>query len=200
MKKRKSVLILGGARSGKSRFAQELAQRWGGNVLFVATAEAGDNDMRQRIEKHRQNRPSDWRTLETTRDIGVCIEKECGRAGTVLVDCITLLVSNIFNRYSEADLEKTEEQELEVQVLAEITALVEIIARTPADFIIVSNELGLGLVPSNRMGRLYRDLLGRANQVLAQYADEVYLMVAGIPLMIKSQIDNKISKKHINTR
>jgi adenosylcobinamide kinase/adenosylcobinamide-phosphate guanylyltransferase len=189
VEKPKSVLIVGGARSGKSRFAQELAQQWGGSVLFVATAEAGDSDMKRRIEKHRQNRPSDWRTLEVTRDVSSRIQKECTGAVTVLVDCITLLVSNVFSRYSEADLEQIAEQELETQVLAEITPLAEIMAVTAANFILVSNELGLGLVPDNRMGRLYRDLLGRANQVLAQHADEVYLMVVDIPLRIKPRMN-----------
>jgi adenosylcobinamide kinase/adenosylcobinamide-phosphate guanylyltransferase len=182
---RKSVLILGGARSGKSRFAQELALNMGVPVLFVATAEAGDEDMRRRIEKHRSSRPPEGRTAEVTQHVGRRIERIAGDVEIVIVDCVTLLVSNIFNRYSEEELERIAESALEGEVAAEIKELTDCAQRLDATFIIVSNEVGLGLVPDNRIGRLYRDLLGKANQALAHYADEVYLMVAGLPVKIK---------------
>jgi len=182
---KKAVLILGGARSGKSRFAQELARNAGVPVLFVATAEAGDEDMRQRIDKHRKARPPQWRTLEATEHLGNRITQEAGVAGIVMVDCITLLVSNIFSRHSEQDLEQIEESVLEEEVAAEINELITCVKKVDAGFIIVSNEVGLGLVPDNHIGRLYRDLLGKVNQMLAQCADEVYLLVAGLPLKIK---------------
>jgi adenosylcobinamide kinase / adenosylcobinamide-phosphate guanylyltransferase len=181
----KLVLILGGARSGKSRLAQEMARRSEGPVLFVATATAGDEDMGRRIAKHRQDRPAGWRTLEATTGIGTQIEQNIGEARTVIIDCITLLIMNIFSRYSDPELEHIDESVLEPQVDAEINTLLHAIHRTPAVFLIVSNEVGLGLVPDNRMGRLYRDLLGRANRGLAQSADEVYFIVSGIPLKIK---------------
>jgi len=180
-----STLITGGVRSGKSRFAQELASRSGQPVLFVATAEAGDEEMRQRIEEHRRTRPKSWNTLEATTHIGGQIPERIGQARVVVIDCITLLVSNILGQYAGEDGEGIDASSLERDVLAEIIELIDCIGRLDASFVIVTNEVGTGLVPDNRMGRLYRDLLGRANQLLAEQVDEVYLMVAGLPLLVK---------------
>jgi adenosylcobinamide kinase / adenosylcobinamide-phosphate guanylyltransferase len=184
---RKIILLLGGARSGKSHYAQELAEQSEQKVLFVATAEAGDEDMRLRIEKHKQNRPAAWRTLEARDRLGSRIEDEIGDKELVLIDCITLLVNNIFCRYDEKQFEDIADSVLEKQVISEMNELRACFKKVKADFIIVSNEVGLGLVPDNRMGRLYRDILGRANQMLAQSSTEVYFMVAGIPLRVKPQ-------------
>jgi adenosylcobinamide kinase/adenosylcobinamide-phosphate guanylyltransferase len=177
----KSTLIIGGARSGKSTLAQEMARAGGGDVLFVATAEAGDDEMTRRIEAHRRSRPPGWQTLEVTDDIGGCIGREIGGAGTVIIDCITLLVSNVFGRHGWS----TDEEEMEEAVDAEINGLINCIDRTPARFIIVTNEVGLGIIPGDRASRLYRDLLGRANRMLAGRVDEVLLMVAGISMTVK---------------
>jgi len=181
---KKIILLLGGARSGKSYFAQEMAKKME-KVLFVATAAPGDEDMRLRIERHKNDRPRNWRTLEATEHVGNRIEDEIREEQTVIIDCITLLVSNVFCRHDESQFENLAEEELERAVLSEIQELQTCLKNVEASFIIISNEVGLGIVPDNRMGRLYRDLLGKANQKLAQYADEVYLMVAGIPLRIK---------------
>lgn len=181
----KSILITGGARSGKSKFAQELALKSGEPVLFVATAEAGDEEMRGRIEEHKKARPATWETLEVTAHIGSQISQKAAQAKTVVIDCITLLVNNIFLKFSEPSGEGIDAARIEEEVMAEIAELVGCMGQVPANFIIVTNELGLGIVPANKMGRLYRDLLGRANQILAKRADEVYLMVSGIPLPIK---------------
>ena len=181
----KSILIIGGARSGKSHFAQELALKAGGIVLFVATAEAGDEEMKQRIKAHRKARPPTWETIEATTHIGSQISQHIGRAQTVIIDCITLLINNIFLQYSQHNDEEINAALIEKEVVAEIGEMVNCIDQFDASFIIVTNEVGLGLVPTNKVGRLYRDLLGKANQVLAQHADEVYLMVAGIPITIK---------------
>ncbi len=177
----KSILILGGARSGKSHFAQELALKSNLPVLFVATATAGDEEMRQRIAAHKKNRPVTWKTLEAETHIGNQILQNIGGVQTVVVDCITLLVNNIFRQYNE-DVKACL---LEKGVVAEINELIDCIDRASVDFIIVSNEVGLGLVPADRVSRLYRDLLGKANQMLAKRVDEVYLMVAGLPILIK---------------
>jgi adenosylcobinamide kinase/adenosylcobinamide-phosphate guanylyltransferase len=182
---KKVILLLGGARSGKSYLAQEMAKKMAGDVLFVATATAGDEDMRQRIEKHLQNRPSNWRTLEAPLHVGNRIEAGMGGAETVIIDCITLLINNLFCQYEEQQFESIEDSILDEQVSSEIIRLKECIGKATASFIIISNEVGLGIVPDNRMGRIYRDCLGRANQMLAEAADEVYLMVAGIPLRVK---------------
>ncbi len=187
------ILVLGGARSGKSIFAQRRAGELGGEqVLFVATASAGDEEMRQRIEKHRRERPAGWQTLEAPQDVGHAIAAHGGAAKVVLVDCLTLLVANqlvLVNVGDNAgDQEGREDPfapEVEAAVTAEVQELAACASRMSGDLIVVSNEVGMGLVPPYPMGRAYRDLLGQANQALAQKADEVYLLVAGIPLAIK---------------
>ena len=181
----KSVLLIGGARSGKSHFAQELALKSPQPVLFVATAEASDEEMRQRIENHRNSRPATWDTLEVTTHIGSKISQNIGKAQTVVVDCITLLVNNVFSQHGNLTDETIDAPLTEKEVAAEINELVDCINHVNANFIIVSNELGLGLVPADRISRLYRDLLGKANQILAQNVDEVYFMAAGLPLLLK---------------
>ncbi len=181
----KIILITGGARSGKSRFAQELAAKSGETVLYVATAEAGDEDMKRRIEEHKRGRPSNWHTLEITTHIGSHIKQKIGRNRLVVVDCITLLVNNIFNQCGYQNDEQIDAAVLEKEVTMEIAELIECINQVDASFIIVTNEVGSGLVPDNRIGRVYRDLLGKANQMLAGRADEVYFMVSGLPVLIK---------------
>ncbi|MFC2016422.1 bifunctional adenosylcobinamide kinase/adenosylcobinamide-phosphate guanylyltransferase [Chloroflexota bacterium] len=181
----KSILITGGARSGKSHFAQELALKSDKPVLFVATAVAGDEEMRQRIEEHQRTRPAAWSTVEVTTHVGNEIQRKIGGAQVVIVDCITLLVNNIFNQYTDQTGEQIDAPPVEKQVTSEICELIECINHIDASFIVVTNEVGMGLIPANKMGRLYRDLLGKANQLLAQRADEVYLMVAGLPVPIK---------------
>lgn len=182
---KKIILLLGGARSGKSFYAQELAKKMAKKVLFVATAEAGDEDMRRRIQSHQRSRPATWRTLELTQNIGKEIEAEIEDEPLVLIDCVTLLIGNLFGRHDEKEFDSIEDSVLEKEVSAEIDSLLNCLKVTPASFIIISNEVGLGIVPENRMARLYRDLLGRANQKLARNSDEVYFMIAGIPLRVK---------------
>jgi adenosylcobinamide kinase/adenosylcobinamide-phosphate guanylyltransferase len=172
------ILITGGARAGKSSFAQKLAAESGGKVLFVATAEARDEDMRRRIEKHQKSRPSNWKTLESPSEVAKAISQNGGEYEVVVIDCITMLVSNVM---LAADDERTAES----AVINEIEALIKAMQTKPSAFIVVSNEVGLGIVPDNELSRNYRDLLGRANQLMAQYADEVYFMVAGIPVKIR---------------
>ena len=179
-----NILLIGGAGSGKSHFAQELALKLGGAVLFVATAVAGDEEMRQRIDKHRRKRPPAWSTLEVTTEVGKNILQKIGDARVVIVDCITLLANNIFSQYSEQG-EQIDAPLIEKRLTAEIEELIECTKQLDAHFIIVTNEVGLGVVPPSQLGRLYRDLLAGANQKLAEAADEVYLMVAGLAMPIK---------------
>jgi adenosylcobinamide kinase/adenosylcobinamide-phosphate guanylyltransferase len=177
------ILILGGARSGKSTYAQQLAQALGQEqVLFVATAEAGDEEMAQRIAAHRQERPAAWRTLETPRQVGAGVRTHLGEARVVLVDCLTLLVSNIIVPLERpADLLAAT-----AAVDAEVDALLQVCQDHNITCIVVSNEVGLGLVPDTPLGRMYRDLLGRANQRLAAQAQAVYFMVAGLAIDVKA--------------
>jgi adenosylcobinamide kinase/adenosylcobinamide-phosphate guanylyltransferase len=183
---RKCVLILGGVRSGKSQFAQELASRIGGPVLFVATGEALDEEMRQRIEDHKKARPSDWRTVEAPVGVGPIVREQIGDARVVIVDCLTLLVSNVMGRCG--DPEGIDTGPVSQRVAVEIEELMDCIDQVEATFIVVSNEVGMGLVPDNRLGRTYRDCLGRVNRDLAQRADAVRLMVAGIAMTIKGEL------------
>jgi adenosylcobinamide kinase/adenosylcobinamide-phosphate guanylyltransferase len=177
------ILVLGGARSGKSAFAQRLAQDLGqARVLFVATAEARDEEMAQRIARHRQSRPAGWRTAEAPQQVGEAVRRSLGNAAVVLVDCLTLLVSNaILSLGLTPDLAQAE-----VAVQAEVDALLQVCQASAATCIVVSNEVGLGLVPETPLGRVYRDLLGQANQALAASAHAVYLLVAGLAVDIKA--------------
>ena len=179
----KSILITGGARSGKSKYAQELAGKLDNKVLFVATAEALDEEMSVRITEHRKTRPLEWQTLEATCDIGNQIRKNISGANVVIIDCITLLLNNIFSiEYRNNEVQASV---IVAKINNETINLRNQIFEIPAIFIIVTNEVGSGIVPDNGMARLYRDLLGKTNQLLAEQAEEVFLMVAGIPLKIK---------------
>ncbi|MEM9369387.1 MAG: bifunctional adenosylcobinamide kinase/adenosylcobinamide-phosphate guanylyltransferase, partial [Planctomycetota bacterium] len=174
------TLILGGVRSGKSRFAQELASELGGNdVLFVATAGAGDDEMSDRIKRHRESRPASWKTLECGRDIGECLMQSAPLPKVILVDCLTLLVSNVMCERSQT------EADLESMVESEVSSLLRVATEHPTQMLIVSGEVGSGVVPDSAMGRRFRDLLGLANQRVAASSDATFLMVAGLALNAK---------------
>ena len=175
------ILLLGGARSGKSHYAQQLAMELGDKVLFVATGEALDEEMQARIAEHKKDRPRSWRTLELSSGIGKGIEKRIGDASVVLIDCLTLLISNLLR-------DEPDYPEAEKRVLSEINQLIATMDRLDVSFVIVSNEVGMGLVPDTKLGRIYRDLLGKTNQLLASRATEVYLMVACLPVQVKRRV------------
>ncbi|MCJ7655495.1 MAG: bifunctional adenosylcobinamide kinase/adenosylcobinamide-phosphate guanylyltransferase [Dehalococcoidia bacterium] len=175
------ILLLGGARSGKSHYAQQLATELSDKVLFVATGEALDEEMQARIAEHKKARPKNWRTLEIPSGIGREIERQIGDAEVVIIDCLTLLVSNLLR-------DEPDYPEAEKRMTSEINELIAAMDKLDASFVIVSNEVGMGLVPETRLGRIYRDLLGKANQLLASHATEVYLMVACLPVRVKGQV------------
>ncbi|MCL5264448.1 MAG: bifunctional adenosylcobinamide kinase/adenosylcobinamide-phosphate guanylyltransferase [Chloroflexi bacterium] len=185
---KKLILVLGGARSGKSAFAENLAKQISDKVLYVATAAIGDEEMRRRVEQHRLRRPASWRILETTIGVGNALASSAADEEAILLDCLALLVSNVLLQHSTEDEESSQQAfpEIESAVRREIDELVEAYRRSKATFIVVSNEVGLGLVPPYPLGRAYRDLLGIANQKVATHADEVYLLFAGVPVELKA--------------
>lgn len=191
MSDKRFIVITGGARSGKSSYAERLATTMSATlpVLFLATATAGDDEMRQRIIQHRQTRPAHWVTLEEPRDPAQALVRHplWQDVPVILLDCITLLVSNLLTGGTEHhDMPDIfDEAALTQQVMNRITNLIEIYQAGTASMILVTNEVGLGLVPPYPLGRIYRDILGKVNMKLAANADEVYLLVAGIPLQMK---------------
>lgn len=176
------TLVLGGARSGKSRHAQSLAAAAGGPVLVVATAApvspGEDPEMAARIARHRADRPSHWRTLEAPLDVVSAVRSAGPAEAIVLVDCVTLWISNLL--YEHRALERPSREK---KVLGEVEALAAVLREREA--IAVSNEVGEGIVPETPLAREFRDLQGQANQILAREASRVVLLVAGIPLTLK---------------
>jgi adenosylcobinamide kinase / adenosylcobinamide-phosphate guanylyltransferase len=168
------VLLLGGARSGKSALALELARRWGGPVRFIATAEAGDEEMRERIRLHRSERPADWTTVEEPLDLCAAVQETPANAALV-IDCLTLWVANMLER-GHSDREVEEEGRAAAAQARSRAALT----------VAVSNEVGLGIVPATESGRRYRDVLGRVNADWALCADTAALVVAGRALTLGS--------------
>ena len=177
----KLTLILGGARSGKSTYAEKLAAQSGGRVLYIATAQALDPEMADRIEKHKEQRPDSWQTMEIPHGVADVLKERQTQADLVLLDCLTMLISNLILTVTDEEFEPDEDRAVQV-VDAEIEALVAFINQSDAEWIVVSNEVGMGLVPPYRLGRVYVDLLGLTNRKVASAADEVYLLVAGMLL------------------
>jgi adenosyl cobinamide kinase/adenosyl cobinamide phosphate guanylyltransferase len=166
------TLVLGGARSGKSRYAEKIVSALPTPWIYVATAEAGDDEMTARIKAHRQRRGPSWRTIEAPRDLAsVLVSYD---PSPVLVDCLTLWLSNLL--LADADIEK------------EVETLDEALAFAAAPVVLVSNEVGSGIVPDHPLGRRFRDLQGILNQRIAARADRVVLMVAGLPLAVKGRL------------
>jgi adenosylcobinamide kinase/adenosylcobinamide-phosphate guanylyltransferase len=167
------TLILGGARSGKSTYALEMAKK-SGKVAFVATCEAPDKEMKERIRLHREQRPKHWKTFEEPEDVGNLLKKIGDGFDCIVIDCLTLLVSNlVLKKYKKED------------ILKKIESMLSILRKKKAKVVIVSNEVGLGLVPANRLGRDFRDIAGKVNQRVAKEADRVIFIVSGIPMDIK---------------
>jgi adenosylcobinamide kinase/adenosylcobinamide-phosphate guanylyltransferase len=171
---KESVLVLGGARSGKSAYALQRAQEWEGRLVYLATAEGKDEEMRKRIARHRTRRRSRrWETIEEPLEVVWQLKEMDGSIGAVVLDCVTLWVSNALLTHQEEELEN------------QVAELVEEIPLFPFHFLVVSNEVGLGLVPDTPLGREYRDLLGTVNQQLAKVCKEVVFMTAGLSLKVK---------------
>jgi adenosylcobinamide kinase / adenosylcobinamide-phosphate guanylyltransferase len=168
------TLVLGGARSGKSRQAEALARATGLRRIYIATAQAFDDEMRERIAVHRADRAADgWTTVETPLDLAGAVTRESAIDTVILVDCLTLWLSNVM--LAEQDVGQAERE------------LLAALGATPGPVVIVSNEVGLGIVPETPLGRRFRDAQGRLNQRVAALADHVIFVAAGLPLMLKPQ-------------
>lgn len=181
------TLITGGARSGKSSFAEKIAEKRGGKeVYYLATAEIKDEEMQKRVQKHIKQRPEEWNTIEAPYKMGESIS-HLPSGAVLLIDCITIYISNLIfeDQKTEINLE-----EKEIRVKKEIKQIIEIIRKQDMKAIMVTNEVGQGIVPAYKSGRIYRDIAGRINQYLAKQADEVYITFAGLPVEIK-QIGQK---------
>lgn len=181
------TLITGGARSGKSTYAETLAKACEGPVCYIATAIPFDEGMRERIRHHRAQRPGDWETLEAFSGLGDIIRQRRGQQALYLLDCVTLLVTNLmFKDMPDYDtLLPDQVQKIEADILAEIDDLVLAIRQSDSRMLLVTNEVGMGIVPENAIARIYRDIAGRVNQRIGASADAVYLVVCGQALKIK---------------
>lgn len=166
-----SLLVLGGARSGKSRYAQARAEATGLKLLFVATAQAFDDEMRDRISKHRDDRGSDWETIEAPLDIADIIAARSEPGSVLLIDCLTLWTSNLI--LGDHDVAPATEE------------LIAALAQATGPIVLVSNEIGFGIVPENALARKFRDEAGQVNQRIAKEVREVQMTIAGIPVTIK---------------
>ena len=189
MRNSQLILVLGGARSGKSTFAQQLAQRSERSVAIIATATAGDEDMRERITRHRATRPSHWHTIEEPLKLTEAFRQAANVADVILLDCITVWLSNWLFSQGDSDHRETAAM-LSNYTNGALDAIKELLTTlaeldAPKTLIVVTNEVGLGIVPAYPIGRIYRDVLGHVNQRLAAVATHVYLMVAGLGVDIK---------------
>ncbi|SHJ84461.1 bifunctional adenosylcobinamide kinase/adenosylcobinamide-phosphate guanylyltransferase [Paramaledivibacter caminithermalis] len=184
----KIILITGGARSGKSSFAEKLAADLSNKIAYIATAIPFDEGMKDRIKKHRESRPRSWTTFEIYKDIYKHIEKISQEHDTILLDCVTILVTNLMFDNHEIDwdvITRKKIDEIEKEIKEQVELLIKIVRDIKLNCILVTNELGMGIVPENRLSRIFRDIAGRINQFIASKADEVYFTVSGIPVKIK---------------
>ena len=180
----KLILMLGGSRSGKSGAAEQLAKKMGEKIVYIASAAALDEEMLRRVKKHRAVRPKHWRTVEETHEIAQVLRDSERAADVFLFDCLTLWISNLL--LDESLMGGKSDDEKEAYVIDKVDELARVALSVPAHLLVVSSEVGQGIVPEYPISRLYRDIVGLANQTLAGYADEVYLTVAGIPVELKS--------------
>lgn len=175
----RTIFITGGARSGKSRFAEELAQKFGAPLNYLATAQALDGEMDERVRRHQERRGAAWKTIEEPLHLTqalACCDFTCK---AVLVDCLTLWLSNLIICYEDLG------QDAEERIMDDVHRLMMTVREITPPVILVSNEVGMGIVPDNRLARLFRDIAGQTNQLLAAAADEAWLVASGIPLRLK---------------
>ena len=184
----KIILITGGARSGKSTYAEKLAMEENTKVLYVATSIPFDDEMKERVKKHRSRRPSNWDTFEGYKDLKNIFTNQSLEFNVVLLDCITIMVTNLILEKIGENIEIFSEEELnqiEREILKEIADFLDAAMATTKSIILVTNEVGLGIVPEYKLARVFRDIAGRVNQYIGSRATEVFLVVCGIPVKVK---------------
>ncbi len=173
------IFITGGARSGKSAFAEKRAREFGAPLGYLATAQAHDSEMDERVRKHRERRGAEWSTIEEPLCLAETLARCDGHYTVILVDCVTLWLSNLLFNYEE------EGEQVGELIHQELERLKSTLRKMVTPVIFVSNEVGMGIVPDNALARLFRDIAGTANQTLAAAADEVHAVISGIPLRLK---------------
>lgn len=178
-------LVTGGARSGKSTYAEALVATYGDDICYIATAIAFDDGMKDRIKKHRQQRPSEWATKEAYKGLADFVENS--NYDAYILDCVTIMVTNLMfdSGYDFDVIDRESINALEAEIMAEVKALLEAIKAKNANIVFVTNELGSGIVPADKMTRYFRDIAGRVNQLIGNFADTVTLVVCGQALKIK---------------
>ena len=168
------IFITGGARSGKSRLAEELAESFGAPLAYIATCEPGDAEMEERIARHRTRRGPEWQTIEEPCNLAETVKQHDDLFNGMLVDCITLWLTNLLIGYDDRQ-----------KVLDDVALFSALFPTLKTPLILVSSEVGMGIVPENSLARTFRDIAGEANELLAKAADEVYVMFSGLPLKLK---------------
>lgn len=183
----KLILVTGGARSGKSYYAESLCRSRQNKTAYIATSIPFDEEFKVRVKKHQEMRPSEWETFEIYEDIDEYIPTIADTHQTVILDCVTLMVNNLMFK-TQLDFENISTDEvskLEEQIKEQFVRLIEAVQKTDLYFVIVTNEIGLCPVAANKLTRIYTDIIGRMNQLIAKHSDEVYFVVSGIPMKIK---------------
>lgn len=170
----KITFITGGVRSGKSKLATDLAKKAGGKIAFIATCTPFDTEMKDRVKLHRASRPKSWKTIEEPLNLSAALKKLPPKTASVVIDCLTIYITNLVLAGKN-----------EPEILKNIENTMKIMKKSCFSAILVSNEVGMGIVPDNELARLFRDIAGKANQLAAALSDEAYFMVSGLPMKIK---------------
>lgn len=181
------ILVTGGMRSGKSRYAESLCRAQNNSTAYIATSIPFDEELKDRVKKHREMRPSSWQTFEIYEDVYQAIPEIAKNHQTVILDCVTLMVNNLMFK-EKVDYERismSEVDELETRIKHQFNLLIEAVKKTDLYFVVVTNEIGLSPIAPNKLTRIYTDIIGRINQLIASYSDEVYFVISGIPMQIK---------------
>lgn len=182
---RKLILVLGGVRSGKSSYAASLARESKLSVIYVASGSSSDLEMKRRVEEHKKARPKTWSVIEANGEVVEALKEADKDGGLIILDCLTMFVGELIDRYLIPDDDLVDEK-IEEEISKHVDELLSVISKLKSSVIAVSNEVGMGVIPPYPSGRLFRDLTGQVNKKLAEQADEVIMLVAGLPMKIKN--------------